>query len=341
MTEEAAHRIVQSSTPIRVLDNVGKVAAIAVFPDKRRMATTSSNGILALWDLKRGIILNELEGRGEGMGSIALSQDGQLIASIDHGGYINAWHGDTGRPLTQAVMPHSDDVTSMDLSPDGVTLATGSSDGKTQLWSTASWELQGQPISVRVKLNRGWSSSNDHRVNCIRYSPSGELLAIATESVIQIWNPSTRTHITNLAQKGFSLVWMPDGTGLLSGADSFIRQWDSSTWTQVSDRKIHTRHPVLAVNCNGTIVASIVEDHVRLWRLSDWRTIAIFQHSESPCYMTFSVDGKHILAGSTNKISDWAVPEHAWPENASKHQGIYQEAVSGPVIFYPLFISYV
>jgi WD40 repeat protein len=127
---------------------------------------------------------------------------------------------------------------------------------------------------------------------------------------------------------------MPDGTRLLSGADSFIRQWDSSTWTQVSDRKIHTGHPVLAVNCNGTIVASTVENHIRLWRLSDWRTIAIFQHSDSPRHITFSMDGKHILAGSTNKISEWAVPEHAWPENASKHQAIYQDLVSDPVIFY-------
>jgi len=339
LAEEAAHRIVRSSTPIRTLDNVGEIAGIAVFPDRRRMATTSSDGILRLWDLKRGIILNELEGRGDGIGSIALSQDGQLIASIDHGGYINAWHGDTGRPLTQTIMPHANSVTSMDLSPDGATLATGSCDGKTQLWNTASWEVQGQPIDVTADPKRYWDPSNC--VNCVRYSPSGELLAIATGMFIQIWNPSTRMHITNLAQKGVSLVWMPDGTRLLSGADSFIRQWDSLTWTQVSDRKIRTDHPILVVNCNGTIVASIVENHVRLWRLSDWRTIAIFQHSDSPRYITFSMDGKHILAGSRNKISEWAVPEHAWPENASKHQAMYQELVSGPVIFYPFFISYV
>jgi len=323
MAEEAAHRIVRSSIPIRTLDNVGEVAAVAVFPDKRRMATTSLDGILRLWDLKRGIILNELEGRGEGLGSIAISQDGQLIASIDRGAYINTWHGDTGRPLTQAFTPHANSVTSVDLSPDGATLATGSFDGKTQLWNTASWEVQGQPIDVTVDLNRK-CSGRDHCVHCIRYSPSGELLAIATESIIQIWNPSTKTHITNLAQEGASLVWMPDGTRLLSGADSFIRQWDSSTWTQVSDRKIRTRHPVLAVNCNGTIVASIVEDHVRLWRLSDWRTIAIFQHSNPLGCIAFSVDGKHILAGSIDEILEWAVPEHAWPENASGHQATYQ-----------------
>ncbi|OJA11910.1 hypothetical protein AZE42_06131, partial [Rhizopogon vesiculosus] len=66
---EAAHRIVRSSAPIRAFDNIGEVAAVTVFPDRRRMATTSPDGILRVWDLKKGIILNELEGRGEGMES--------------------------------------------------------------------------------------------------------------------------------------------------------------------------------------------------------------------------------------------------------------------------------
>ncbi|OJA17240.1 hypothetical protein AZE42_14041, partial [Rhizopogon vesiculosus] len=59
---EAAHRIVRSSTPIRAFDNIGEVAAVTVFPDRRRMATTSSDGMLRVWDLEKGIILNELEG---------------------------------------------------------------------------------------------------------------------------------------------------------------------------------------------------------------------------------------------------------------------------------------
>jgi WD40 repeat protein len=303
---EAAHRIVRSSTPIRAFDNIGEVAAVTVFPDRRRMATTSSDGMLRVWDLEKGIILNELEGRGEGMESVALSRDGQLMASTEYA-YVNAWHGDTGRPLTQAFTPHSRDrVSSFDFSPDGTTLATGSSDSTVKFWSTETWQQQGQPIN----LGSNYRSS----ATCIRYSPSGELLAIATKDSIQIWNPATRRCIARPEQNAFSLVWTPDGT-LLSG-DSSIRQWDSSTWKQVGDWKSHTNFPRLAVNCNGTIVASTNTDgQVRLWRLSDRRTIAIFQHSYIPYCVTFSVDGKHILAGGKDKISEWAVPEHAWPED--------------------------
>ncbi|OJA17715.1 hypothetical protein AZE42_13047 [Rhizopogon vesiculosus] len=80
------------------------------------------------------------------------------------------------------------------------------------------------------------------------------------------------------------------------------------------------------MNCNGTVVASPTTDnHIRLWRLSDWQTIAIFQRSDSPYCVTFSMDGKYILAGGKDKkILEWAVPEHAWPEDVLKGQVTYQ-----------------
>ncbi|OJA08354.1 hypothetical protein AZE42_07431 [Rhizopogon vesiculosus] len=41
MTEEVAQRIVRNSIPVRQFDDLGEVAAVAVFPDGRRMATSS------------------------------------------------------------------------------------------------------------------------------------------------------------------------------------------------------------------------------------------------------------------------------------------------------------
>jgi WD40 repeat protein len=311
MTEEVEHPIIRSSTSVRAFHNLGDVCAVAVFPDTRRMAMNSSDGMLRLWDLKTGVMLKEMEGRGDAMRDVALSRDGQLIASSDDAGYVTAWHGDTGRPLTQTFKAHSGSC-SLDFSPDGTTLATTSWDG-TGLWSTETWQQVGSPIGCAY-------------AHCIRYSPSGELLAIATYQNIQIWNPVTRQCIIKLAGgvPSASLVWTPDSARLLSADrdNTAIRQWDSSTWRQLSDIwKGSTGYPWwFAVNCNGTVVASpAAHNQVRLWRLSDRRTIAIFQHSDTPCCVTFSTDGKHILAGGKdNKVSEWAVPEHAWPEDAPR-----------------------
>jgi WD40 repeat protein len=316
MAEEPARHVIQSSTPVREFDNLGEVAAVAVFPDGRRMATNSSDGVLRVWDLKNGAILKELVGFGDTMQDIALSPDGQLIASSDESGFVLAWHSETGRALAPTFRAH-DGAISMDFSPDGATLATGSSDGVVKRWSTVTW-LPGQSI------NCGWS------VNCVRYSPSGELLAIATNTFIDIWKIATQTRFAYFGPPSVSLVWTPDSTRLLSGDrdDTAIREWDSLTWMQIGQIwKGHTGHQWrMAVNCDGTVVASPTKhNHIRLWRRSDRQTIAIFQHSDSPRCVTFSMNGKYILAGGNDKkVSKWAVPEHAWPEGASKDQEIQQ-----------------
>jgi WD40 repeat protein len=162
---------------------------------------------------------------------------------------------------------------------------------------------------------------------CIRYSPSGQLLAIATFGNIHIYNPGTRESVAYFKghrERNYSLAWTPDGTRLLSGGDEddpTIREWDTLTWEQVGRPwKGHTSFiNDIAIDPAGTLVASASSDyHVRLWRLSDRRNIAIFQHS-SPVTLTFSVDGRHILSGGydNNLISKWEVPKDAHSIGAS------------------------
>lgn len=317
MDEDAEHSIVH--TPVWVFDNFGEVTAVKVFPDGRRMAVTSSDGILRVWDLKNGVVLRELEMRGGEMRDMALSQDGKLIVGCT-GGYVSAWDGDTGKRLIHAFSPHEKSaLTALDISPDGATLATAGLMDGIRLWSTATWQPQGEPIRVDC---RG-------PVCNLRYSPSGGLLSFTTNSNIQIWNPVTREHITTIDRGSGSLAWTPDGTRFLSVLYNIIQEWDTSTWTKVGDTI--WRGPDLfcdiAMNCDGTVVAfPTTGNRLRLWHLLDRRTIAIFQHSKFPRHITFSVDGKHIFAGCSkdNKVSVWAVPEHAWPEDTAKDQATDQ-----------------
>jgi len=146
------------------------IAAIAVFPDGRRMVTASYDKTLCLWDLENGALMKKMEGHRGGVEAVAVSGDGKLTASGDLDGELLAWHGDTGRSLTQAIRGHSERITSLCFSPDRAVLATVSLDKIIQFWRTDTWQIQGHPIN------------SGGEIYCVRYSPSGELLAISTPS---------------------------------------------------------------------------------------------------------------------------------------------------------------
>jgi WD40 repeat protein len=286
-----------------------------------------------------------MEGHRNCVLAMAVSRDGQLIASGDGDGKLIVWHGDTGELfLTQVIEAHSDrpGIYSLDFSPDGAELATSSRDNRTKLWSTQTWQVHGKPIRS--------DGPDIGDITCIRYSPSGELVAIATWTHIGIWNPRTRESIAKLeVSDGYALAWTPNGTRLLSGDMRYhvIREWDTTTWQQIGVPSTdHTSYVsaiattllalwspqqtgpdpwtghtsciyALAVNSTGTLVASASDDHdVRLWRRSDGQTIAIFMHLDTVLGVAFSADGKHIFSGGFDKkISQWAVPEDALLED--------------------------
>ncbi|KAG1752319.1 WD40-repeat-containing domain protein [Suillus paluster] len=316
-------QLIPSTTPVRAFENHGgSVSGVAVFPDGRRMVTGSYDTTLRLCDLNTGVVLKKMMGhRGEVWG-LAVSRDGQLIASGDNKGELTTWHGETGEFLTQAIQAHSNAIHWVDFSPDGAVLATGSYDCTTKLWCTKTWQLQGNPITCG-----GY-------VFCVQYSPSGKLLAIATVNNIQIYHPGTRECVANFkahTSSTFSLAWTPDGTRLLSGGcqdDSTIREWDTSTWKQVGDLwKGHTSLVyAIAIHPAGALVASAsFDNYVRLWCRSDRQTIAIFKHSSDVHCITFSIDGRHILSGGVDKkISEWLVPEDALPQDCPKEETTYQ-----------------
>ncbi|KIK31558.1 hypothetical protein CY34DRAFT_19800 [Suillus luteus UH-Slu-Lm8-n1] len=296
--------LISNTTPIRDFKGHERtVTAVAVFPDRRRMITGSHDKTLCLWDLETGVVLKKMEGHRDEVWALGVSRDGRIIAGGDFGGEIIAWHGKTGKSLTQPIKAHSNGISSVDFSPDGTVLATSSWGSVTKFWCTKTWLTQGNSI-------------NCGGANCIRYSPSGELLAIATSKDIQIYNPGTRKRVASFEANTTSLAWTPDGTRLLSGGDKTdptIQEWDPLTWKQVSlPWEGHTSHIwAIAIDSTGTLVASASwNSHVRLWQLSDRRNIGIFEHSSWLNTVTFSVDGRHILSGGgDNKISEWELPK--------------------------------
>ncbi|KAG1731850.1 WD40-repeat-containing domain protein [Suillus paluster] len=333
-------QLIPSTTPLRLFKGHERpVCAAAVLPDRLRMVTASDDKTLRLWNLRTGVLLKKMEGHRAEVNELAVSRDGQIIASGDDKGEVIAWHGDTGEPLTQLIKADSGRIWALDFSPDCAVLATGSTDGTTKLWSTKTWQIQGNPIECGDYDN----------IFCIRYIPSGKLFAIATEGNIEIYNSDASKRVANFeghTASNQSLAWTPDGMRLLSAGgddDPTIREWDTSTWKQVGDPWTgHTRRiSAIVIHPAGTHLASASRDnHVRLWQLSDRCTIAIFQHSASSLCATFSIDGTHIFSGGRdNMISEWELPKDAWPKEAPEMLASKAQESDSKARFHPSLVN--
>jgi WD40 repeat protein len=312
--------IVPITTPDRVFDDrTHTVYAVADVTYSQRMVTSSEDRMVRLWDLKTGEVLKKMGGHaGEVMG-LAVSRDGQMIATGDENGELIAWQAKTGESLAKLKV-HGSAVRSLDFSPDDAFVATASSapnDQKVKFWNTKTW----------AQYHGTYDCGST--VRCVRYARSGAyMLAVATDQDIQIY-------VAERLQKKFkghshgtlSLAWSPDRTRLFSGGDDLdctIREWDTSSWTQVGlPWKGHTyKVNSIAINSFGTHAVSASSDNsVRLWQLSDRQTVAIFQHTSSVVCAAFSADGTHILSGGYDKkITDWKAPKGILPLDASKEK---------------------
>ena len=110
------------------------------------------------------VLANTLKGHSDHVISVAISPDGQLLASGSDDNTIKIWNLPSGR-LLRTLTGHSSDVISVAISPDGQLLASGSSDNTIKIWNLGSGRL----------LRTLTGHSDD--VYSVAFSPDGQTIA--------------------------------------------------------------------------------------------------------------------------------------------------------------------
>jgi serine/threonine protein kinase len=117
-----------------------------------------------------------LTGHSGGVYSVAISPDGQTLASGSADKTIKIWNLSTGQEI-RTLTGHSDPVRSVAFSPDGQTLASGSFDKTIKIWNLST----GQEIRT-LTGHSNW-------VNSVAFSRDGQTLASGSyDKTIKIWN---------------------------------------------------------------------------------------------------------------------------------------------------------
>ncbi|KAG1722175.1 quinon protein alcohol dehydrogenase-like superfamily [Suillus paluster] len=180
-----------SATPIRTFkDDEGSVLAVAGFSDKRRMVTLSDDGMLRLWDLRKGVVLNKTEGhRRSSVYALAVSRDGQVMASSGSG-QLMTWDGNTGEPLNPPTRVESH-LQSLDFSPDGTVLAAGCWDDPTiREWDSSTWKQRVRLWQVADQRTIAIFRHSDE-VHCVTFSADDRhIFSGGTDNQISEWPAS-------------------------------------------------------------------------------------------------------------------------------------------------------
>ena len=113
---------------------------------------------------------------GPGLVAVAVSQDGDSVATADVTGTVRIWRARTGK-LAATIRAGETTAFSLDFSPDGSRVATGGSDGTLRLWHAATGAAAAM---LQAHGRETWA---------VRFSPDGNLLATGGgDGAVYVWD---------------------------------------------------------------------------------------------------------------------------------------------------------
>ncbi|WP_344443207.1 helix-turn-helix domain-containing protein [Kitasatospora nipponensis] len=220
------------------------------------------------------------------------------------------------QPFAGRLAGHTGAVNAVAFSPDGVRLATASSDGTVKVWHVADRQVD------RTLTGHGGP------VRTVAFSPDGSTIASgSTDGTVRLWDVLDRSPATTLFGSGGavrSVAFCPDGRTVVSGgADRTVRLWDTAGHTLTATLTGHADE-VDAVACSpdGRTVASAGADRtVRLWDTAGHTlTATLTGHSDEVLGLAFSPDGRTVASGAADRtIRLWDTTDHTLTATLTGH----------------------
>ena len=257
----------------------------------------------------------QLNSSGE-VWSLAISPDGEIIASGNDLGTIELFNRQTG-DITKILGEHENVIRALVFIPQTDRLISGDGDGNIKVWnqenSKKELQLQGHEASI-------WS---------LAISPDGETLISSSEDAsLRIWNLKTgETDGIIFAHNEvvYALAFSPDGRVFASaGKDNQIKIWNAKDGSLLKSFLGH-QDAVRAIAItpdNQYLVSASWDKTVKVWELKSGELITTFTgHQGRVVTVAVSNDSRTVFSGSLdNTIKVWSLEKAKLITTLSQHQ---------------------
>ena len=245
--------------PIATMRVEGRASSVAYTPDSSKLA--SGGKYLQLWDLQGFSLIRKYNGHGGSVCAVAVSPNGNVIASGSTDSTIRLWRLDTAHCI-QVLEGHTvcAEIYSVAFNVDGRYLASGSFDDTIRIWDLNTYSC------IKTLTDHAGS------VATLAYSADGRMLASGSwDKTICIYDVTTYAHLHTVIGHSDairSVTFSSDSTMLISGGnDRTIRRWDTTSMAQMQVWEGHSAmvSSVAVSPDNRYMVSGSWDGSVRVW----------------------------------------------------------------------------
>ncbi|XP_034743030.1 telomerase protein component 1 isoform X2 [Etheostoma cragini] len=196
-----------------------------VFLKDGRLATTSFDGRIEIWDIANGCRTALIEGHTNIITASDITADRKNIATVSLDFMLKVWSSTKGNEV--AALPSSSPLNCVTFDPEGHLLAAGCWNGNVIVWN---W-LQNKTLTLLCGHQRS--------VRSVSFSPSSSMLCSGSMSgEVRVWSVPTSTCVAVFqAHCGATeaLTFLDEGAMLLSaGSDHTLQLWSGGLGRSVS-----------------------------------------------------------------------------------------------------------
>ena len=136
--------------------------AVSYAPDGTRLAAADDRGIVHIWDVNGGELIQSFTGHADRIHALSFAPDGRRFATASRDGSSKVWDTATGQE-TLTLKGFTNNLADVSFSPKGTRLVTADSSGNVRVWDSRAWT----PELRMQKQARGYLSVHRDRAESL------------------------------------------------------------------------------------------------------------------------------------------------------------------------------